>query len=181
MMNENKPQDEQEYIEALMMDALDGNLSKSGERELNRFLAEDPKLADMLDSLQNIDRLFSDIEMVEPPAQFVENTMANLPRPTFNRWLMGISAALVMMLALAPVILGVYLVNNISAQEAVFQLTQSFLDGMTQVVYDLTQTVAAQPLSVSVSVIVSAVMIGSIFLWILLYRRMVGSLVRTRS
>lgn len=176
-MNETKPQDEREYIEALMMDALDGNLSKAGERELNKYLAADPALASELESLQGVDLLFSTIEMAEPPAQFVENTMANLPRPTFNRWLVGISTALVMVLALTPVVLGVYLFNNVPAQETTLQLTRSFLEGMAQLVVSLIQIIADQPLSL----IVPGVMVGSIFLWVSLYRRMVGSLVPARQ
>ncbi len=172
MMNETKPPDEREYVEALMMDALDGNLSKSGERELNKFLAADPQLQIEMADMQGINDLFSDVQMIEPPADFVQNTMAQLPRPTMNRWLVGFGVASLILAALAPLTILIYLFSTMPAQEAVLLITETVLDGLAQLVLSLTELAANQPLTLAIPVF----MVGSIFLWAALYRRMVGSL-----
>lgn len=177
MIKETKPPSEREYIEALMMDALDGNLSKSGERELNSFLTADPQLEKELAELKGVNHLFSDVQMVEPPADFVQNTMQMLPRPGMNRWVMGFGVSLLILSALAPLTILIYLFSTMPAQEAILLITETVLDGLAQLVLSLTELAANQPLMLAIPVI----MVGSIFLWAALYRRMVGALKPVRS
>ncbi len=176
-MNEMKPPDDREYIEALMIDALDGNLSKSGERELNRYLATNPDLASELASMQEVNTLFSDVEMVEPPADFVVNTMDMLPRPSRSRWVVGIGFALALFITLAPLALMTYLFSSLPAQASVLQLTESILNGLAQLVLSFSELASSQP----ANYLIPLVMVGSILLWAAVYRRTVGAILPARS
>ena len=177
MLNDTDNLNEQEYIEALMMDAIDGTLSRSGQRELNRFLASDPSLAEELTAMQAVDSLFAEPQLLEPPAAFVENTMAHLPNLTVRKWTTGLLSALLIMLGLAPLALIIFLFSNLSAQTVILELTEAILSGVAQLLTGLIGSVTNQPATLAVPVI----MFSSMFLWYALYRRMVGSLVPARS
>ena len=176
-MNETKPPDEREYIEALLLDALDGNLSRSGERELNRYLKSDPELAEELASMQSVEILFTDIEMVEPPVNFVQNTMDQIPNPAVSRWIVGFGFALTVLLALTPLAAIAYFFSNLPAQETILQLTETVLNALAQAVLSVSEFAAGQPMVY----IVPIVMVGSILLWTTLYRRMVGAILPARG
>ena len=177
MMNEMKPPDDREYIEALMMDALDGNLSKSGERELNTYLAGNPDMANELAGMQEVNALFADVEMVEPSADFVANTMDMLPRPSTSRWVVGVGFALALFVALAPLAGLTYLFSNLPAQATVLQLTESILNGLAQLVLSFSELASSQP----ISYLIPIAMVGSILLWAAVYRRTVGAILPARS
>lgn len=177
MLNNTDSQNEQEYIEALMMDAIDGTLSKTGKRELEVYLAKHQHLAEELSAMQAVDSLFSEPEMIEPPADFVQNTMNQLPNLTVRRWSTGLVGAFAIVLALTPLALITFLFSNMPAQTAVLGMTEAILSGLAQLVTGLVDYAAEQPIALGIPV----VMFSSIFLWYVLYRRMVGSLTPVSS
>ena len=168
---------DQEYIEALMMDALDGSLSKSGERELNKYLEQNPALAEELRGMMAVETLFADATLVEPPQQFVEQTMAQLPNLTMRKWATGLVGAFVILLSILPIAIITFLFSNMPAQEEILALTESILSGLAQLVMSVFGFVQNQPIALAIP----AVMIGSIFLWTFTYRRMVGNLIPARG
>ena len=177
MLHDTDNLNDQEYIEALMMDAIDGTLSRSGKRELNSYLESNPSMAEELAAMQAVDSLFAEPQMIEPPTAFVENTMAHLPNLTVRKWTTGLLGALLILLGLAPIALITLLFSNMPAQTAVLEMTEAILSGAAQLVSGLIGYVTNQPVALAVP----AIMFSSIFLWYALYRRMVGSLVPARG
>lgn len=177
MFNNTDNLNDQEYIEALMMDAIDGTLSRSGKRELDNYLSSNPSMAEELAAMQAVDSLFAEPQMIEPPTAFVENTMAHLPNLTVRKWTTGLLGALVIILGLAPLALITFLFSNMPAQTVILELTEAIISGAAQLVAGLIDYASNQPVTLAVP----AVMFSSIFLWYALYRRMVGSLTPVRG
>jgi anti-sigma factor RsiW len=177
MLNYTDNHNEQEYIEALMMDAIDGTLSKTGKRELDNYLKANPNMALELSSMQAIDSIFASPQMIGPPAEFVQNTMAHLPSLTMHRWATGLLGALFIVLGLLPLTLITFLFSNMPAQTAVLEMAEAILSGVAQLVTGLIGYAADQPITLGIPV----VMFSSIFLWYALYKRMVGRLVPVRG
>lgn len=168
---------DQEYIEALMMDALDGSLSKSGERELNKYLEQNPTLAEELQGMMAVESLFANAALVEPPQQFVEQTMAQLPNLTVRKWATGLVGVSVILLSILPIGIITFLFSNMPAQEEILALTESVLSGLAQLIMSAIGFAQTQPIALAVP----AAMLGSIFLWAFTYRRMVGNLIPARG
>lgn len=177
MLNNTDNLNEQEYIEALMMDAIDGTLSKSGRRELNSYLDANPSMAEELAAMQAVDSLFAAPQMIEPPAAFVENTMAHIPNLAVRQWTKGLLGALFIVIGLLPLAGLTFLLSNMPGQTTVLELTEAILSGAAQLLTGLIEYSTNQPITLAVPV----VMFSSIFLWYALYRRMVGSLVPVRG
>ncbi|MEM8863784.1 MAG: hypothetical protein AAGD96_36200 [Chloroflexota bacterium] len=177
MFDETNTHEDQEYLEALMLDALDGNLSKSGERELNKYLENNPALAEELKGMMAVETLFADVGLVEPPKEFVAETIAQLPNLSVRKWATGFVGALVIILGILPIALITFLFSNMPAQEAILALTESVISSLAQVVLSLFGFVQNQPIALGIP----AIMIGSIFLWTITYRRMVGNLIPARG
>jgi len=172
MLDHTNNQTKQEYIEALMMDAVDGTLSKTGKRELDSFLAADPRLAEELMAMQAVESFFAQPQvLIEPPADFVQNTMAQLPNLTVRKWATGLIGALAIVLGLFPLALITFLFSNMPAQTAILDMTEVLLSGITQLILGIVDYTAEQPLTW----VIPTMMLGSILLWFTLYRRMVGS------
>ncbi len=72
---------DQEEIYALMMEALDGELSQTGVAELEFHLRARPRLAREWEAMRAVDALFRSAPMLQPPVNFRQQTLARLPAP----------------------------------------------------------------------------------------------------
>jgi hypothetical protein len=70
---------QEEKMIALMMDALDGELSRAGQLELETLLLDEPELAREWAMMQAIDVLFKETPMLQPAPSFAQRTLARLP------------------------------------------------------------------------------------------------------
>lgn len=78
---------EHEEIYALMMDALDGELTAAGQVELESHLRARPELTHEWDALQAVDRLLRETPPVPAPAGFAQRTVRALPVTPHHLWL----------------------------------------------------------------------------------------------
>lgn len=153
-------------IYALMFDAIEGTLTTAQEEELASYLTEHPEFAQEMSEYGGMEDIFSTVElgMVEPPATFVEDTLAFLPNLKLRRLLSAFSVAILIVSGLLPIFLFINIINSAS-----YELFEAFVTGMVQFMLDAGFTLAAQPLSL----VVVGMMLGSILLWSAIYRRMV--------
>jgi anti-sigma factor RsiW len=77
----------EEGIIALMMEALDGELSAAGEAELAAHLRARPDLAAEFEKMQAVDQLLRQTPLLTPPAGFVQRTVQHLPGTRQRLWM----------------------------------------------------------------------------------------------
>ena len=70
---------EQEELYALMMEALDGELSETGLAELESHLRARPRLAREWEAMRAVDALFRSSPVLQPAVNFRQQTLARLP------------------------------------------------------------------------------------------------------
>lgn len=168
---------------ALMMDALDGALSAVQERELQQYLDDYPVLAAEWRSMQVVDSWLTDAPLVEPAADFTEQTMLRLPNLSIRRWAFAISYALVLILGMVPIL---------GAAVALTAFSSADLVGSLQFLSSITRIVAEAALQIMVSwgdfvtqnpatIGMFLLMIGAITLWSGVYNQMVNRPVVVRS
>ena len=78
---------EHEEVYALMMDALDGELSATGLVELESHLRARPELAREWEALQAVEQLLRETPPVPVPAGFAQRTVRALPMTPRHLWL----------------------------------------------------------------------------------------------
>jgi anti-sigma factor RsiW len=77
---------EHEEVYALMMEALDGELSAAGQVELESHLRARPELGHDWKALQAVDRLLRETPPVPAPAGFARRTVRSLPATPRHLW-----------------------------------------------------------------------------------------------
>lgn len=90
---------------ALMMDALDGELSAEGEDTLQVHLRACPTCKQEWQAMLAIDNLFRQTPMLSPAAGFTQRTIARLPSRRARLWAMGTVYITLLLSGLIPVIL----------------------------------------------------------------------------
>ena len=172
--DDNNPEFDEAY--ALMMDALDGELSTGQERELRRYLQTYPALEAEWRSMQVVDSWLTDAPVVEPTADFTEQTMLRLPNLYLRRWAVAISFALVLILGMVP-ILGMAVAmtafsNNdlASSLQYLSQFTAIVADALVQVLASWGSVMAQNPAAIGMLLL----MTGAITLWSGVYNQMVN-------
>jgi anti-sigma factor RsiW len=95
---------EEEVVYALMMDALDGELSASRWDELQAHLRTHPHLAQEWQAWQAVDQLLHATPALAPAADFTERTLARLPNLAQRRAVLGTLYTMLLILGALPVI-----------------------------------------------------------------------------
>ncbi|HSH02127.1 MAG TPA: zf-HC2 domain-containing protein [Anaerolineae bacterium] len=167
---------EQSY--ALMMDALDGVISNTEQETLNQHLLICNDCRYEWESLQAIDFLFMEAPMVEPPPNFVQTTMAQLPNYRLRVWtasfaylfllLGGLIPALGMgffswQLVTQPVLVGV--IGQTAGE--LLRIGQILFNAFFQIMGSTGDLLGQYPAIPGMLFI----MLGSIALWISIYER----------
>lgn len=159
-------QNELDTVYALMLDAIEGQLSDAQEEELASYLLKYPDLATELDSMKGHTPFAERFtcELATPSTAFVEETVAYLPNLRLRRYIMGSFAGLLIIVSILPFAGLFLLVANAS-----MALIEAFLSGLAQIIYNAGYSVITQPITLAIV----AFMLGSILLWSTMYRRMV--------
>ena len=95
---------EEEAAFALMMDALDGEISASGWDALQVHLRAHPGLAREWQSWQAVDQLLRATPALAPAVDFTERTLARLPNLAQRRRVLGVLYSLLLVLGVLPVL-----------------------------------------------------------------------------
>ncbi|MFQ5420576.1 MAG: anti-sigma factor family protein [Anaerolineae bacterium] len=97
---------EHETAYSLMMDALDGELAESRQRELEAHLQACPPCGREWQALVAIDALFRQTPALAPVADFAQRTLARLPNRRYRRWAMSVLYLMLLGVGVAPAVLG---------------------------------------------------------------------------
>jgi predicted anti-sigma-YlaC factor YlaD len=106
---------EHERYYALMMDALDGELSADNWVLLELHLTDCTACRREWHALVAIDRLLQQAPMLSPAAGFTQRTLARLPDHRYRIWLMGMMYTLLLLSGLVPLLAGAWLVQRAAA------------------------------------------------------------------
>ncbi len=93
-----------ETVYALMMEALDGELTDSGWTELEAHLRVRPNLSREWQAMQALDRLFRSTPALSPAADFTQRTLARLPNRRVRLWFVAAVYLLLLSVGLIPVV-----------------------------------------------------------------------------
>lgn len=104
--------DDQEKIYALMMDALDGEISENDSAELQQYLAYNADMAREWRAMQAIDTLFRQAPLMAAPAGFAERAMARIPKPAERLRFMSIFYLILLFAGLVPMLAGAVIFGN---------------------------------------------------------------------
>lgn len=168
---------EEERMMTLMLEALDGELTEAESAELGAYLQQDPALAQEWRAMLAVDTLFRLTPSLAPSHSLVNRTLARLPDPSANRWVVGTLFVTLLLLGLMPVIVFLWL----SAQVGGSSLLELSTNSASQLVV-LVQALLRAALSVLADVVRAqpavwgwlAVMLGIILSWRTLYRQLTG-------
>ena len=172
--------EEMDEVYALMMDALDGELSPEKRAELEAHLQANPSLQREWSSWQAVDELFRTTPAVTPVAiDFTEQTLARLPNPSQRFWVLGGLYALLFSVGLVPLVVAAWLAGNltpIAAPPVIFRSFTVFLIelwGLSQVVLrglaiGVAEFIQQQPLILAGAF----VLVGVVILWNNVYRQL---------
>lgn len=93
---------DQEELYAMMMEALDGELSDASMAELEFHLRARPRLAREWDAMRAVDALFRSSPVLQPAVTFRQQTLARLPAPRQRLYLGVLIYLLVLASGLIP-------------------------------------------------------------------------------
>lgn len=172
--NEELGEEPMEDVYLLMMEALDGELNEEQAEDLARYL-QDPDYAQEWEALQAMDSMFTASPLLAPPPDFAQRTLAALPNRRLRVWVTSVVYLLLFISGLLPLVLGglTFLVFQTNA-------TGGFLSVLTQLTgvagtvlsalwLGLSELVTQQPMVIGWSL----VMLGTIYLWGGVFRRVV--------
>lgn len=103
----------EERIYALMMDALDGELTPVEHEELQAHLIAHPSYMAEWQAMQAIDTLFRQTPALTPTADFAQRTLARLPNRQTRVWLIGAIYGLLLVSGVLPLLLGLWVYNQL--------------------------------------------------------------------
>lgn len=93
---------DQEELYALMMEALDGELSEAGLADLEFHLRARPRMAREWEAMRAVDALFRSSPVLQPAVNFRQQTLARLPAPRQRLYLGVIIYLMVLTSGLIP-------------------------------------------------------------------------------
>ena len=168
--------DELEPIYALMMEALDGELTADDEQKLAIALAQHPALAQEWQAMQAVEALLCHAPLVVPAPSMAlaSRTVARLPNVQVRRWTFAAVYTALLVSGVLPVLGMVALVafSAVSLPE-IWQLLTVLGQAGQQILLALGNEMGQNPTMVGTFL----VMIGCISLWSGVYRQVVGELV----
>ena len=171
---------EMDEVYALMMTALDGELSAAEEAELAALLLTNPELQREWESWQAVDELFRATPAVAPvTVDFTAQTLARLPNPSQRVWLLGGLYSLLFFLGILPLLAATWLAGNLMPLNnppviwrsittffvETFRLIQIVLRGLA---IGAAEFIQQQPLIL----VMALVLLGVVFLWNTVYRQL---------
>ncbi len=171
---------EHERYYALMMEALDGELSVDNRVLLDLHLTDCAACRREWHALVAIDRLLHQAPMLSPAAGFTQRTLAKLPNRRYRVWLLGLMYTALLLSGLLPLLAGAWLVQqaipavlNLDLLGLIWQplvsLGQLLATVLNALLLGLGQALVEQSAVTGLLLI----MIGTIFLWSGLYRQLV--------
>lgn len=170
---------ETDEIYALMMEALDGELSEAGRLELEMGLQAHPTLWREWRALQAVDTLFKTTPALSPAAGFTQRTLARLPHSRQRLWFLGLVYVLLLLAGLVPAGIMVWVIVRVGPVLARPELIRSLLEAgsnllrlveivLSALVNSLGNLVGQQPAILGWLL----VMAGMVFIWNGVYRQM---------
>ncbi len=181
----NEVEREPDPVYALMMDALDGELTASRQAELAAHLRARPDLAREWQAWQAVDHLFRSTPALAPAADFTQRTLALLPDPRQRLWVLAGLYASLLIIGLVPIIFLIWIAVAIAplvAQPAILRSLGQFLGQalrLTQVVVEAILVGAGQFIGERPVVLVWFVaMGGAVALWGGVYRQLTSPLLQ---
>jgi anti-sigma factor RsiW len=171
-----------ETVYALMMEALDGELTDSGLTELEAHLRVRPDLSREWQAMQAIDRLFRSTPALSPAADFTQRTLARLPNRRVRLWFVAAVYLLLLLVGLIPVVL----LGWLAVQFAPALFEPAIVRTLVQAGSQLVSVIGAVLLALALGagnyirqqplILVSLlVMLGAVAMWSGIYRQLVSA------
>jgi anti-sigma factor RsiW len=167
-------------VYALMMEALDGELSEDGLAELEFHLRARPDLAREWHAIRHVDALMRSAPVLYPAADFTQRTLARLPNARQRLWISLVVYLMIMASGLIPLAaiawLAIQLVPALGEPAFFRSLWQGVLEfgHMASVVLSALLTGAGQFVSEQPAILAwFVVLIGIVALWAGVYSRLV--------
>jgi len=172
---------EHESTFALMMDALDGELSNVNRLTLESHLQTCPDCQREWLALVAIDTLFRQTPAISPAAGFTQRTLARLPNRKARMWAISTVYGLLLLSGIIPVLLiglfitrfGQFLTQPAlveSVLDSLRNVAQIFGTVLTALLNGVGQFVINQPTVIGWLL----VMVGIVFVWGGVYRQLLG-------
>lgn len=176
---------EHEEIYMLMMEALDGDLSDSENREMVEHLATCHSCAREWQAVQTIHQLFLQTPALSPAADFTQRTLAILPNTSYRIWLIGAIYGFLLISGVLPLVVIGWLATTfapaltepafgrglVQAGSQLLSLVSAVLNAFWQGVGGLVQILTQQPAVLGWFF----VMVGVVFLWGGVYRQLTAN------
>lgn len=123
----------EDRIYALMMDALDGELSASEQSELDAHLEARPTYMAEWQAMQAVHNLLERSAMVVPAADFAQRTLVRLPNRQVRVWVISAVYISLLISGILPLLLGIWVfsqLGDVIVEPAFLQtLGQMFAEG----------------------------------------------------
>ena len=172
----------EDRIYALMMDALDGEISAEDQAELDAHLEARPSYLAEYQAMQTIDTLFRQTPALTPAADFTQRTMERLPNRAVRIWLISAIYMSLLVSGILPILLGLWVFNQLGdvlAGPAIVQVALQILTEGYQIATAVTRAImsAAGELIVQQPMILGWLLVlgGIASLWGGLYRQLLSS------
>lgn len=185
MRDSNTAYDNQDLdaVYALMMDALDGELSVDQERELTTHLQANPDLQAEWHAMEAVDTLFRETPSILPPKHFTQRTLDRLPNVAYRRMITTVLFGGLMLAGVLPLFIAALLYGNFGAGilsasnmlgytrffQQLWEVSGIMINVFTQLVEGMGTYLSQQPYVLGYLMI----MIGFISLWSGVYKQMI--------
>lgn len=160
----------EQRIDELMMNALDGEISAEESAELHNYLANHPALSAEWSVMLQIEAILCDTAPISVPVHFAQRTMARLPNPNYRRFMGAIFYIVMVIAGSLPILLAIWLVSQLGFVNT-WQLGQQFSNALQLLTSNLLTSLGSttiQPALLGSSLFIA----GLIGLWVTVYRRM---------
>lgn len=173
--------EQEERIYAMMMDALDGELTAVEQADLERHLHTNPDLMREWQALRAIDTLFKQTPALMPTADFTQRTIARLPNRRARIGVIGVIYVLLLLSGVIPLLLGIWAINRLGAVLSEPMLINTLLQTLNEGL-SVTGLLLRAGFSSAGELIVQQpavlgwmlVMAGVVFVWSGVYRQLVS-------
>lgn len=172
----------EERLSVLIMDALDGEISRQDRRELEELLVDRPDMAREWAMMQTIDTLFRETPLLQPTTDFAQRTVARLPSRRARVWAVGTLFLFILVSGALPLAVVAWLGSNYGAALSepavlggvgqVFGTIGALLQVVTNGLWRLLTAFGEQMVQNPVIWGWMAVMIGMVLLWSGVYGRL---------
>lgn len=172
----------EDRIYALMMGALDGDISDEDRAELNAHLEARPSYMAEFQAMQTIDTLFRQTPALVPAADFTQRTIERLPNRSVRIWVVSMIYILLLVSGILPILLGLWVFSALGETvegPVLIEFTLQMLSEGYQVATAVTRAmmlasgelIAQQPILVGWLLVFG----GIVSLWGGLYRQLLSS------